>query len=334
MATALILGITGGIGGEMAAGFLRSGWTVRGLARDPAKRPIEGVEMIAGDAMRAEDVRAAAEGCGVIVHAVNPPGYRDWDKLVLPMIDNTIAAARAVGARIVLPGTIYNYGSDAFPLLRETSPQNPRTRKGAIRVEMERRLAMSGVRALVVRAGDFFGERAANSWFSQGMVKPGRPVMSISLPGPGVAHTWGYLPDVAETMLRLLEREADLATFETFHMAGHVDPDGRGLAEAIRRVADQDAKIKNVPWALFMLAAPFVTFLRELKEMRYLWREPLLMDNAKLVALLGAEPHTPGDARGSRLPGARRASSRHGLIARAERGGGYPPPLDRAGSSR
>ena len=43
--------------------------------------------------MIAQDVRAAAEGCSVIVHAVNPPGYRRWSELVLPMLDHTIAAA-------------------------------------------------------------------------------------------------------------------------------------------------------------------------------------------------------------------------------------------------
>jgi nucleoside-diphosphate-sugar epimerase len=74
------------------------------------------------------------------VHAVNPPGYRRWAELVLPMMDNTIAAAIAEGATIVLPGTVYNYGPDAFPLIREDAPQRPLTRKGAIRVELERRL--------------------------------------------------------------------------------------------------------------------------------------------------------------------------------------------------
>ena len=38
------------------------------------------------------------------------------------MLDNTIAAAKAGGARILLPDTIYNYGPDVFPLLREESP--------------------------------------------------------------------------------------------------------------------------------------------------------------------------------------------------------------------
>lgn len=131
---ALVLGATGGAGGEIAAALLRRGWQVCALVRDTARPQLSAdIEWIAGDAMHADDVMQAARGVEVIVHAVNPPGYRDWDKLVLPMLDNTIAAARTAAARIVLPGTVYNYGPDALPLLGEASPQQPLTRKGAIR---------------------------------------------------------------------------------------------------------------------------------------------------------------------------------------------------------
>ena len=107
---ALILGATGGAGGEIANALLRRNWTVRGLVRDRSRPGLDArIEWIEGDAMRRDDVTRAAEGVAVIVHAVNPPGYRDWDKQVLPMIDNTIAAARRHAARIVLPGTVYNY---------------------------------------------------------------------------------------------------------------------------------------------------------------------------------------------------------------------------------
>jgi len=73
-----------------------SGWNVRALQRGAAQalEQRDGMTWVRGDAMNAEDVRAAAEGCSVIVHAVNPPGYRRWAELVLPMLDNTIAAAR------------------------------------------------------------------------------------------------------------------------------------------------------------------------------------------------------------------------------------------------
>src|SRR6201999_3386634 len=97
------------------------------------------------------------------------PGSRNGKGLALPMLESTIAAARAVGARIVLPGTVYNFGPEALPRVRETAEQKPRTRKGEIRVEMERRLRESGADVLIVRAGDFFGPRTRNSWFSQGI---------------------------------------------------------------------------------------------------------------------------------------------------------------------
>src|SRR4051812_22237359 len=240
--TALVLGATGGIGGEVARLLKTRGWTVRALHRDAARMAANNADFdwTQGDAMRAGDVIAAARGAALIVHAVNPPGYRDWDKLVLPMLDSTIAAARASGARILLPGTIYNYGPDAFPDLAETSAQNPVTAKGAIRVEMERRLrtaSVAGTPVLIVRAGDFFGPKAANNWFSQGLVKPGRPVSVIGYPGrPGIGHQWAYIPDVAETMVRLVEIAETLPPFATFHMDGYWDQDGSGMIAAIRRV--------------------------------------------------------------------------------------------------
>jgi hypothetical protein len=33
--------------------------------------------------------------------------------------------------------------------------------------------------------------------------------------------------------------------------------------------------------------------LRELHEMRYLWMRPIRLDTARLLELLGGEPHTP-----------------------------------------
>lgn len=301
--TALILGATGGIGGEVARRLLGRGWTVRALNRNPdrlsaAAERTSGIQWLRGDAMSAADVSAAAAGVSVIVHAVNPPDYRHWGETVLPMLDNTIAAARAAGARIVLPGTVYNFGPDAFPELHESSPQHPVTVKGGIRVEMESRLraaADAGTPVLIVRAGDFFGPKAANNWFAQGLVKPGKPVTAVSYPGKrGVGHQWAYLPDVAETMVRLLERSDALETFAVFHMEGHWDADGTRMIGAIREASgNPDIKVRRFPWLLIRMLSPFVVLFRELAEMRYLWTTQIHMGNARLIAALGAEPRTP-----------------------------------------
>ncbi|WP_428241098.1 NAD-dependent epimerase/dehydratase family protein [Gynuella sp.] len=303
--TALVLGVTGGIGGETARQLAAAGWAVKAMSRRSGMVPENnhGITWLRGDAMNRHDVEIAAQGCEVIVHAVNPPGYKNWQTLVLPMLENTIAAAQKYGAMIVLPGTLYNYGPDAFPLLTEENSQNPLTRKGLIRRQMEQRLrdfADDGGRVLIVRAGDFFGPMAGHSWFSQGMVKGGRRVTSVVVPNlPGVGHQWAFLPDVARTMVQLLERRQQLDPFATFHMSGHWDDDGRQLAEAVCRVVKRHTgtapKMTRFPWWLIRLLAPFQQTLREILEMRYLWRQPVRLSNQRLTALLGEEPHTPLD---------------------------------------
>lgn len=338
--TALVVGITGGIGSEVARALLSRGWRVRALHRNPsmaaAAAGLAGsVEWVRGDAMEREDVVSAAKGAAVIVHAVNPPKYHNWAGLVLPMLDNTIAAAKASGARVLFPGTIYNFGPDAFPKLTERSPQHPLTRKGQIRVQMEQRLqaaADDGVRTLIVRAGDYFGPRAGNTWFTQGLLAGQRNVRFVFYPGPReLGHAWAYLPDVAETMALLLDNEARLAAFDIFHFRGHWLNRGADMADAIRRRAGlAKGRILAFPWWTVRLAAPFVEVCREMLEMRYLWKVPAELDNTKLRAVIGEEPHTP-------LEEAVAASLAAATSARAEssrtstrRGPGTPRPLQPA----
>ncbi|MEO8811491.1 MAG: NAD-dependent epimerase/dehydratase family protein [Caulobacteraceae bacterium] len=302
--TALIVGATGSFGAHAAAALLKRGWGVRALARDPdaaaAKAgPRTPIDWLRGDAMIAADVVAAARGASLIVHAANPPAYRNWHRLVLPMMRSTIAAARESGARIVLPGTVYNFAPDAGPRIAEDAPQAPTTRKGAIRAALEaelREACADGVTALVLRAGDFFGPAAPNGALSWLVTRRGGRVRSIYRPGPAnVGHAFAYLPDLAETMALLIDREAELADFATFHFAGHW-LGGNDLGEAVRRVTGRaDLPIRPFPAALLYALAPVNQTFREMIEMLYLWRRPIGLDNARLVAFLGAEPRTSLD---------------------------------------
>ncbi|WP_052162062.1 NAD-dependent epimerase/dehydratase family protein [Aquabacterium sp. NJ1] len=315
---ALIVGATGGFGAQMARTLLAQGWAVHALTRhaDMASRVrsgssawcgLEAVQWHLGDASVAADVLQAAQGACVIVHAANPPRYQRWRELALPMLANSVAAAREVGARVVLPGNIYNFGPDAGHLLGEASPQHPLTSKGAVRVEMEQMLHAAGrdharpVRSLVIRAGDFFGGHSPASWFGNIVVKPGRPLRQVVYPGaPGVGHSWAYLPDVTQAVALLLaldQREPQrLATSEVAHFEGHWLEAGDEIAHAIRHVSGQpDLPIKRLPWWVLQVASPVVPLFREILEMRYLWRVPLRLDNRKLRSLIGHEPHTPLD---------------------------------------
>ncbi|WP_448663092.1 NAD-dependent epimerase/dehydratase family protein [Sphingomonas sp. CJ20] len=292
--TVLVLGAAGGVGGETARALVRHGWDVRGLVRSPRPGLDPAVHWIEGDAMDRRAVLDAARGVAAIVHAVNPPGYRDWDKLVLPMIDDSIAAAAVNDARLVLPGTIYNYDPATTPVAQPDMAQTAQTRKGRIRVAMEQRIADSGVRALILRAGDYYGPRAANNWLSQGLVTPGKPVRTIQYPGArGVGHSWAYLPDVAETFARLLDRDAEMPRLARYHFAGFWDADGTAFVDAIRAVVGVATKVRPMPWALLPFLAPFNRTLHELIEMRPFWQNPVRLDDSTLRAFLGEVPQTP-----------------------------------------
>jgi nucleoside-diphosphate-sugar epimerase len=173
--------------------------------------------------------------------------------------------------------------------------------KGKIRVELEQRLeaaARRGTRVIIVRAGDFFGPGAGNNWFAQAVVKPGRPVKAITIPSDrGVGHQWAYLPDVAETMMQLLARAGRPAGVCA---VSHGKGSGTMTANSWRTRSaappeNRSCGRNGFAWWLLRLARPFMPLARELLEMRYLWQRELHMRNDRLVAFLGAEPHTPID---------------------------------------
>ena len=297
--TALVLGATGGVGGAIAAALKRHGWRVRATARDPGRLSAEqratGYEWVTGDAMDAASIARAAAGVQAIVHAVSPPGYQNWGKLVLPMIDSTIAAAKAAGALIVLPGTIYNYDPKVTPVIAADTPQTGSSEKGRIRIELEARLerASQEVPVLILRAGDFFGPGVRSSWFAQALVRPGTPVKRLINPGKGVGHSWAYLPDLAETFARLMDAHDRLAPFQVLQFEGTWDPDGTHLPAAIAEVAGRKLPVWQFPWWAMRLLAPFGGFPAAVVEIEQVWRHPVRLDNRELVALLGEEPRTP-----------------------------------------
>ncbi|MGJ4946791.1 NAD-dependent epimerase/dehydratase family protein [Bradyrhizobium sp. HKCCYLS20291] len=302
--TALVLGLTGAIGGAIAKALARRGFVIRALTRrPPGQRPLLDfpVEWREGDARDAASVLAAAEGASLIIHGVNPPGYARWREEALPMLANTIAAAKAAGATIVFPGNVYVYSSASPARVSETSPRQPTTRKGQVRLEMEEMLEQAardhGVRVIAVRAGDFFGPGVGNSWFAQALAKGGRAATSLQrLARPGAGHAWAFVPDLAETFARLVDIRAELPNYTMLNFAGHYDATGHDMTEAVRRALGRpDLPVKPFPWIVLWLAAPFVRFMREAIEMRWLWTKSLALDNSPLVGLLGAEPHTPLD---------------------------------------
>ena len=161
-----------------------------------------------------------------------------------------IAAAEANGATLLFPGSVWNYGRGMPPVLDENTPMQPTTRKGRMRVEIEQRIREAcdrGMRAIVLRAGDFFGA-GRGSWFDLVVVKE-LAQNRITYPGPDdVVHAWAYLPGpTPRPLVRLAERREDFAAFETFGFPGHALT-GREMIDAIEAATRNKFNVRHMSW--------------------------------------------------------------------------------------
>ena len=130
MKTVVVLGAAGRVGDAAARAFVAAGWRVKGVARNAkAAELAPGVEAVRADAFDRGSLIAACQGADVILNALNPQ-YTEWAEKVMPMAENVIAAAQAVGATHMLPGNVYNFGYDIAVGTREDAAEVAVDREG------------------------------------------------------------------------------------------------------------------------------------------------------------------------------------------------------------
>jgi nucleoside-diphosphate-sugar epimerase len=288
----LVLGAAGRLGFSAAEAFRDAGWTVKGLVRPRragfVPRGVEAVEVVSRD-----DAIAAARGCDVVLNALNP-ALTEWNKKALQLAHSAIACAEDAGATLLFPGSVWNFGEAMPPVLDEHTPMRPTTRKGRMRVEIEHRIAEAcdrGMRAIILRAGDFFGA-GRGSWLDLVIVKD-ISRQRLSYPGPfDVIHAWAYLPDYAAALVDLAGRRSDFRSFESFGFPGHAIP-GSELIATIEAVTRATFNVRPMGWWMLKTFGQLFAMGRELSELEYLWRVPHRISGEKLKAALGDVPHTP-----------------------------------------
>ena len=299
--TVLILGARGRFGLATARAFADAGWHVLGQTRPGAEVPhATSIEWLGIDLHDTPALLQAAQGATVVVHALNPAyTNKAWQTQVLPMTEAALSITRALGATLMVPGNVYNFGAAMPAVLREDTPQLARTAKGQVRIQMEALLQESGVRCIVIRAGDFFGS-GKGTWFDTAMVKDIRKGVFTYPGAPDVSRAWAYLPDLGRAFVAVAQRRAALKPLDVLHFAGHRITGQRWL-DVLTPVARAQGwvqpgaalKLGTLPWTIIRIGSLFVPTWAALLEMRYLWQEPHALANDKLTALIGPEPHTP-----------------------------------------
>lgn len=295
MPTIVILGAAGRLGQVLVPAFAAAGWRVLAQSRKPLPAELSRlsrVQQLACDALDRAPLHTGARGASVVINALNPP-YHQWERLALPLAQAAQVLAQELGALLMLPGNVYNYGSKLPACLEPDTPELGDTSKARIRIEIERRMAEApGLDSVVLRAGDFFGGSGRGSWFDlvvASRLDKGRVVY----PGPlDRMHAWAYLPDLAQAFVKLAEQRERLRGHSRLNFAGHA-VEGQVLLETLQALLEKTLRAASLPWPLIRLAAPVVPSWKAIAEMRYLWERPHRLDEEALRTLIGEPAHTP-----------------------------------------
>jgi len=291
-----ILGARGRLGHCVTKAALDAGHRVIAVTRD-GRLPTDlaDAEPRAANALDRQSLIAATEGADVVINALNPL-YTDWAEMCMPMAENVIAACKANRAAHLFAGNIYNFGRFLPPLLDPETPEKPETRKGVIRIEIERlfrdAVTRDGVNTTVLRAGDFYGGTGSGSWFDL-MIAAKLEKGKFVWPGRGdIPHAWAYLPDLGRAFVKVAEQLGELDGFNSFTFEGHT-LSGNEMQALAELAVGHNLMRSSVPWIVLRAAGFVVPMLREVCEMSYLWFTPHALDGTRLETFIGTLDSTP-----------------------------------------
>jgi nucleoside-diphosphate-sugar epimerase len=198
-----------------------------------------------------------------------------------------LAGCRASGARFVFADNLYMYGPQTRPLT-EDMPLTDYGRKPAVRAAVTRFWQAAHdaghVRAVAVRASDFYGPDSPNSVISTFGVarllarKPALMPYPVDQP-----HDFAYVPDFARALVSLVDAP-DTAYGQAWHVPNAPTRTLRDVLTRAAELAGTPARITVLPQVLAPIIGLFSKEIAEVGEMRFEWDRPYLVDATKFAA--------------------------------------------------
>jgi nucleoside-diphosphate-sugar epimerase len=295
-----LLGATGAVGKALAAKLAERGQPFRVVGRSEERlrqefrlyEPL--VEYCVVDLTDSGAAARAAAGVDTIFYTVGVPypQFEQHPKLTRVALE----AAAAAGVRhFVHLSTVYPYGVPQQEFVSESHPRNPKAFKGRMRKEQEDLVLAAnnpyGMQTTILRAPDFYGPDSELSYV--------RAIFDAALKG-GTANVIGpidtphefiFVPDLAETLIALSEREE--AYGKAWNVAGPGLITTRQFAEQVFGTVHQKPRLRVAGKFMLHVLGFFNPFLREVVEMHYLWTTPVKLDDTRLRQLLPNLHKTP-----------------------------------------
>jgi nucleoside-diphosphate-sugar epimerase len=292
--TCLVTGATGSLGAALVRQLADR--DLRVLVRDAMafQRMFGDVDadVREGDLSVVEDIDDAIDDVDTVFHCACMP-YFHWGDLVghtRRLI--TAAEEEEKVVDIVFPGNVLVYGDVGPGTVREDQPHAPGTKKGVIRVNIERQLREANTRGecrtTVARLPDLYGPGVTNRCMRRifPTVLDGN---TVSWPGDLDAdREFVHVDDAAAAMVRLAE--SDVGWGKAWHVPGPGTTTAREFIGKAFELAGHEPDVREAIGVAINMTDRFTKDAREEKELFYLFLRPPILDGSAWRRSFGADP--------------------------------------------
>ncbi|PFG44345.1 nucleoside-diphosphate-sugar epimerase [Isoptericola jiangsuensis] len=288
----LVVG-AGPVGRRLAAHLAAAGHDVTVATRSGRDTGVPGVRHVSADASDADALLAAAGSPDVLYNCANPADYTRWDAVWPPLAAGLLAAAERSGAVYAITGNLYPYGPVDGPMT-EDLPDAATDHKGRLRARLwADALAAHDagrVRAVEVRGSDYVGPGVGAGGHVSRVVPAARRGRTAWMMGRSdQPHTFTDVRDVART---LAAAAADAGAHgRTWHVPSNPPrTQAQALTDVLASVDLPPVRVRTLRGPVLATAATVSPLMRELRELRYQWERPYVLDDTAARARFGIAP--------------------------------------------
>lgn len=282
---------TGPLARSVMQALRKRNLTIRMVNRSGKRADIpDDVEVIASDAYNESNVRDITRDASVVYQCAQPD-YRQWKAKFPPLQTAILNGVVDNGAKLIVGENLYMYGDTDGAIIHEDLPYQAHGVKGTVRAKMSEELLVAHqagkIQVAMARGSNFYGEGVRLSTIGERVFEFMLEGKSASVFGNiDLPHTVTYIGDFGEAMAILGEREEALG--RAWHVP-NAEPEisTREMIERIAAEMNIAPQIGTMPKLLFEALSLVHPYLREMREMRYEFEKPYIVDSSQFIKNFG-----------------------------------------------
>jgi nucleoside-diphosphate-sugar epimerase len=281
----------GPLGQAVARELISRGKQVRMINRSGKAIGLpSGVEVVASDATDPVKVAQVTTGAYAVYQCAQP-SYNEWVTKFPPFQASIIDGVARSGAKLIVAENLYMYGEVNGPM-REDTPFNAHTRKGAVRAAMAESLMAAHkagkVRATSARGSDFFGAGVLESAFGDRLFYPALAGKSAGLTGNiDLPHSVTYINDFGKTLAIIGEHDEALG--QAWFVPNAPISTQREFTNMVFKEIGLPPKMSGMGKTMMTIGGIFIPAAREVIEMMYEFEKPFVVDSSRFERTFGVK---------------------------------------------